>query len=37
MSKAVVLIILLALSGCMGSHAGMGHGNGESSGGAHQH
>jgi hypothetical protein len=37
MSKAVVLMILLVLSGCMGSHANMGHGSGESSGGSHQH
>jgi hypothetical protein len=37
MQKVAVLIILLILSGCMGSHVGMGHGNSESSGGSHQH
>lgn len=36
MSKVVVLMILLILGGCMGSHASMGHGSGESRG-AHQH
>lgn len=37
MRKTVVLIILLVLSGCMGSHSSMKHGSGESSEGAHQH
>lgn len=37
MQKVAILIILLILSGCMGSHAGMDHGNGESRGGSHQY
>lgn len=36
MSKAIVVIALLILSGCMGSHANMGHGNSEGSS-FHQH
>lgn len=36
MSKAIVLITLLILSGCMGSHASMGHGNSAGSS-SHQH
>ncbi len=37
MRKTVVLIILLILSGCMGSHASMGHGGGQESSSSHQH
>lgn len=36
MQKAMVSIILLVLSGCMWSHAGMDHG-GDREGGSHHH
>lgn len=37
MRKAVVLIILLVLSGCAGMYDGTGHGGGERGSGGHSH